>query len=213
MRVITLEDYFATPMFQEKFPQGNVPGHFLADRGRYLGYDITADLLNLGDSRLAAMDAAGIDLQVVSLTMPGCEGFEGEMAIAMATDANDRLAQAIRAHPTRLAGFASLPTANPAAAAKELERAVTKLGFKGALINGHVRGEFLDDRKYWVIFECAQALNVPIYLHPTIPHPAVLKAYFEGYVELATRHGASRWIRARISSGWSSPGCSTRVPI
>ena len=96
MRVITLEDYFATPMFQEKFPQGNVPGHFLADRGRYLGYDITADLLNLGDSRLAAMDAAGIDLQVVSLTMPGCEGFEGEMAIAMATDANDRLAQAIQ---------------------------------------------------------------------------------------------------------------------
>ena len=186
MRVITLEDHFATPMFQEKFPQGNVPGHFLADRGRYLGYDISAELLNLGDSRLAAMDAAGIDLQVVSLTMPGCEGFEGETAIAMATDANDRLAQAIRTHPTRLAGFASLPTANPAAAAKELERAVTKLGFKGALINGHVRGEFLDDRKYWVIFECAQALNVPIYLHPTIPHPAVLKAYFEGYVELAT---------------------------
>jgi hypothetical protein len=73
VRVITLEDHFATPMFQEKFPQGNVPGHFLADRGRYLGYDISAELLNLGDSRLAAMDAAGIDLQVVSLTMPGAK--------------------------------------------------------------------------------------------------------------------------------------------
>jgi hypothetical protein len=43
MRTITLEDHFATPMFQERFPQGNVPGHFLADRGRYLGYDISAE--------------------------------------------------------------------------------------------------------------------------------------------------------------------------
>lgn len=163
-----------------------MPEHLLADRGRYLGYDISAELLNLGDSRLAAMDAAQIDLQVASLTMPGCEAFDGETAIAMATDTNDRSAQAIQAHPTRLAGFASLPTANPAMAAKEPERAVTKLGLKGALINGHVRGEFLDNRKYWVIFECAQALNVPIYLHPTLPHPDVLKASFEGYVDLAT---------------------------
>jgi predicted TIM-barrel fold metal-dependent hydrolase len=63
------------------------------------------------------------------------------------------LAEAIQAHPSRLAGFASLPSANAAIAAKELERAVTKLGLKGALINGHVRGEFLNNRKYWVIFE------------------------------------------------------------
>jgi hypothetical protein len=67
-----------------------VPRHFLADRGRYLGYDISAELLNLGDSRLAAMDTAGIDVQVVSLTIPGCEGFDGETAIAIATDANPR---------------------------------------------------------------------------------------------------------------------------
>jgi predicted TIM-barrel fold metal-dependent hydrolase len=98
------------------------------------------------------MDASGIDVQVVSLTMPGCEGFEGETAIAMATDANDRLAEAIQVHPGRLAGFAALPTSTPATAAKELERAVTKLGFKGAMINGHVRGEFFDNQKYWVIF-------------------------------------------------------------
>jgi hypothetical protein len=73
MRIVTLEDHFATPMFQERFPQGNVPGHFLADRGRYLGYDISAELMNLGDSRLAAMDATGIDVQVVSLTMPAAK--------------------------------------------------------------------------------------------------------------------------------------------
>jgi predicted TIM-barrel fold metal-dependent hydrolase len=185
MRIITLEDHFATPMFQKMFRRGNVFEHYLAERGDYLGYNISAELMNLGDTRVAAMDATGIDVQVLSLTMPGCEGFETETAIAMATDANDRLADAIRAHPSRLAGFASLPTGDPIVAAKELERAVTKLGFKGAMINGHVRGEFLDNRKYWPIFECAQALNVPIYLHPTIPHPDVLKAYFEGYGELS----------------------------
>jgi hypothetical protein len=155
--------------------------------------------------------------------MPGCEAFDGETAIAMATDANDRLAVAIRAHPTRLAGFASLPTASPATAAKELERAVTKLGFKGAMINGHVRGEFLDNQKYWVIFECAQALKVPIYLHPTIPHPDVLKAYFDGYYELATpalglrdgymhafpQVGLRRAVR-RLSRSQDDPGSSRR---
>jgi hypothetical protein len=95
VRIVTLEDHFATAMFQERFPQGHVPGHLLADRGRYLGSDISAELLNLGDSRLAAMNVAGIDLQVVSLTMPGCEAFDGETAIAMATDANDRRAQGL----------------------------------------------------------------------------------------------------------------------
>jgi predicted TIM-barrel fold metal-dependent hydrolase len=115
MRIITLEDHFATPMFREKFTFSHVPEYNLAERGRYLGYDIASELLNLGDTRLAAMDATGIDLQVLSLTMPGCEGCDVETAMAMATDANDRLAEAIRTHPTRLAGFASLPTANPAA--------------------------------------------------------------------------------------------------
>src|SRR5580692_11148065 len=95
-------------------------------------------------------------------------------------------ARGLHTPPRGPAGNSGLPTAQTATAAKELERAVTKLGFKGAMINGHVRGEFLDNQKYWVIFECAQALNVPIYLHPTIPHPDVLKAYFDGFYELAT---------------------------
>ena len=213
MKIITLEDHFATPMFRENFtfPRGFESN--ISERGDYLGYDIAAELLNLGETRLAAMDATGIDLQVVSLTMPGCEGFEAETTIALATDANDRLAEAVKAHPDRFAGFASLPTANPARAVKELERAVTRLGFKGAMINGHIRGEFLDDKKYWGIFECAQALNVPIYLHPTIPHPDVLKAYFEGYGDLSRQLGALRWTPVRISSGSSSPGCSTPTPI
>ncbi len=186
MRIITLEDHFTTPMFREKFVFPRGFEYNFGSRSSQLGYDIPSELLNLDETRVAAMDATGIDVQVVSLSMPGAEAFDAETAIAVATDANDRLAAAVAKHPKRLAGFASIPTASPAAAVKELERAVRKLGFKGAMINGHVHGEFLDDRKYWPIFECAQALDVPIYLHPTIPHPAVLKAYFEGYGDLST---------------------------
>jgi 2,3-dihydroxybenzoate decarboxylase len=103
----------------------------------------------------------------------------------MARDANDRLFQAVKSHPTRFTGFAALATADPDAAADELERCVKKLGFKGAMIHGHQQGKFLDDRKYWPIFERAEALDVPIYLHPTVPHPDAMKSYFDGYEELA----------------------------
>ncbi len=103
----------------------------------------------------------------------------------MARDANDRLFEAVKLHPDRFAGFAALPSADPTASAKELERAVTRLGFKGALINGHVQGRFLDERKYWSIFECAHALRVPIYLHPAVPHVNAMKAYYEGFEDLS----------------------------
>ena len=155
------------------------------DREKVLGFDVVAALLDLGETRLAAMDAAGIDLQVLSHNQPGCQALEAGAAIAMARGVNDILFETVRAHPDRFAALAALPTADPAAAAKELDRAIGRLGFKGAMINGHTRGSFLDDKRFWCIFECAQALDVPIYLHPSKPHPAVMKAYFEGYEELA----------------------------
>jgi predicted TIM-barrel fold metal-dependent hydrolase len=185
MRIIALEEHVATPLYASKNVRVTRTST-VGDRSAKLGHDIRAELLDIGASRLAAMDAAGIDVQVLSLTMPGAQAFDAASAPAIARDANDRIREAIAAHPTRFAGFAALPTADPAAAAKELDRAVTQLGFKGAMVNGHTGGEFLDDRKYWAIFEAAQALRVPIYLHPREPHPAVMKAYFEGYEELAT---------------------------
>src|SRR5258708_12147630 len=103
----------------------------------------------------------------------------------MAKDANDLAHEAVKAPPARFAAFAALPTADPGAAAEELERCVTRLGFKGAMIHGHTRGSFLDEKKYWVIFERAQALGVPLYLHPTLPHPDAPKAYFHGSEDLA----------------------------
>lgn len=185
MKIIAIEEHFETPMHREKFPPSPRRARSLADGKERLGHAIDAELLDLGERRLAAMDAAGIDLQILSLTMPGCQAFGAEIAIPMAIDANDRVFAAVTAHPTRFAGFAALPTADPEAAVKELERAIMRLGFKGAMINGHTEGNFLDDKKYWRIFECAAALGVPIYLHPREPHPAALKTYFAGYEELS----------------------------
>ncbi len=185
MRIITIEDHFVTPMFVAKHPPTAQARAGIAARGAHVGVDIDAELLDLTSTRIRAMDATCIDLQVVSLTMPGCEAFDAATAVPVATDANDRLHAAVAAHPTRLAGFAALPTAAPAAAAKELERCVARLGFKGAMINGHVQGEYLDDKKFWPIFEAAASLGVPIYLHPRDPHPAVMKAYFTGFEDLA----------------------------
>ncbi|MGH7247184.1 MAG: amidohydrolase family protein, partial [Pseudomonadota bacterium] len=112
---------------------------------------------------------------------PGTQIFNAETAIALARKANDVLYAATRAHPARFAGFAELPTVAPMAAADELERAVTRYNFKGALINGLTAGAFLDDKKFWRIFERAEALDVPIYLHPGIPHASVVDAYYSDY--------------------------------
>jgi len=185
MKVIAIEEHFITPLYREKVGANEFRNFYLKSRGEQLGHDIVAQNSDLGAERLAHMDAAGVDVQVLSFGSPGPQAFGAEVAIPMARDANDRLYQAIQKNPGRFAGFAALPTADPEAAAQELERCVGKLGFKGAMIHGHTRGSFLDERKYWTIFERAQALGVPIYLHPTLPHPDAVKAYFEGYEELA----------------------------
>jgi predicted TIM-barrel fold metal-dependent hydrolase len=185
MKVIAIEEHFITPMYREKIGANEFRNFYLKSRGEQLGHDIVEQNSDLGAERLAHMDAAGVDVQVLSFGSPGPQAFAAEVAIPMARDANDRLYQAIQKHPSRFAGFAALPTADPQAAAQELERCVSKLGFKGAMIHGHTRGSFLDERKYWTIFERAQALDVPLYLHPTLPHPEAMKAYFEGYEELA----------------------------
>ena len=186
VKVITIEDHFATPRYQDLIPPATGwRARNLADQDQRVGYNIAEELQDLGESRLRAMDEAGIDLQVISFTSPGCQNYEADIAVPMAREANERLCQAIAAHPDRFAGFAALPTAHAAESVRELERCVTRLGFKGAMINGHTRGRYLDDREYWGLFECAQALDVPVYLHPTLPNPAAMKAYFEGYEELA----------------------------
>ena len=132
---------------------------------------------DVGALRIKEMDEAGIDVQVLSHGAPSTQRVEAASAVPLARRANDRLHEAVRAHPDRFAGFAALPTADPKAAADELERAVGKLGFKGAMVHGPTNGVFFDDKRFWPIFERAQALDVPLYLHPSLPMKAVVDAY------------------------------------
>jgi 2,3-dihydroxybenzoate decarboxylase len=185
IKTIAIEEHFSTPMQTQKSKKTEFRSFYLSSRSEHIGHSIVDQLADIDEQRLAYMDAAGIDIQVLSFTSPGSQAFDADEAIPLAKDANERLHEAVKRHPDRFAGFAALPTAAPDAAADELEHAVTKLGFKGAMIHGNTLGSFLDEKKYWVIFERAQALGVPIYLHPAVPHPDAIKAYFIGYEELA----------------------------
>ncbi len=145
---------------------------------------IVQQLEDLGEARIKAMDAAGIDIQVISHTAPSVQKLtEPATAIRLARLANDHLATAVRTHPDRFAGFATLPTLDPSAAADELDRAVTQLGFKGGMIHGLTNGRFHDEKDFWPIFERAQALDVPIYFHPAVPDPSVVDAYYKEYAQ------------------------------
>ena len=142
MRTITLEEHFATPEFLKATAQLQS-----AARADFVK-PVESKLLDLGQGRIADMDAAGIDLQVLSLTWAGLDRLDGATATALAHDANDRLAAAVREHPKRFAGFAALALQEPEKAAAEFERCVRALGFKGALVHGTTRGMFLDDPQF-----------------------------------------------------------------
>jgi len=164
-RLIAIEEHFVSPALR---PFRRAPD---SPRERKLA--------DMGEGRLREMDEAGIGIQVLSENNPAAQNFDPKTAPDMARASNDFLYEAIRARPDRFAGFAALPTANPKAAADELERTVTKLGFKGAMIMGTTRGRFLDGREFWPIFERAAALDVPVYLHPCPVLEPVNEAYFK----------------------------------
>jgi 2,3-dihydroxybenzoate decarboxylase len=152
--------------------------------GFYLGASPRANavmsrMTSLGDIRLQDMDDTGIAMQVLSLTAPGVQVFDTDTAVALAQSSNDQLSEAIGKYPHRFAGLAAVAPQNPAAAARELDRGVTKLRLKGAIINSHTQGEYLDDPKFWPIFEAAAALEVPIYLHPTTPPATMIEPFLE----------------------------------
>ena len=170
-RVVALEEAFLHPRVWELFPQP-LQRKYLPVRDR---------LSDVGAGRIRLMDAAGIDVQVLSHVQPGIQLLaeeQAELAVRVSRDVNDWLAAAISAHPARFAGFAMLPTQSPVDAADELERAVRDLGFKGALINGHTNGHYLDEPSFDVLLGRAESLGVPIYLHPTDPPPAVADRYY-----------------------------------
>jgi 2,3-dihydroxybenzoate decarboxylase len=140
-------------------------------------------LLEFDGMRLEAMDQAGIELAVLSVTTPGVQAErDTSTAVRRAREANDHLAGEIQKHPTRYAGFAHLPLQDAKAAADELARCVDELGFKGAMINGHTNGHYLDEEMYHPFWERVQALDVPIYLHPRDPYDVA--HIYQGHPEL-----------------------------
>ena len=171
MRTIALEEHFWTPELAA--PPGTGP---LATWGQR----VDDQLRDLGKRRLADMDASGIDLQVISHVAPAAQGLPGAEGIARAREANDQLAEAVRAHPGRFAGFATLPTADPHAAADELDRAVRDLGMRGALVNSTLgsNGAFLDHARFAPLLERFERLDVPLYLHPAPPSRALREALY-----------------------------------
>jgi predicted TIM-barrel fold metal-dependent hydrolase len=178
LRTITLEEHFVSPGFITGPGRGFIEQ--LRSRGAR-GERIFEQLQDVGGGRIAEMDAAGIDMQVLSLNAPGVEQADVAEQVAIARESNDFLADVVKKNPTRFGAFASLPIADPEQAAEELDRSVRQQGFKGTLINGHTRGRYLDDKFFWPILECAEALNVPIYLHPTVPPKPVADALYGGF--------------------------------
>jgi predicted TIM-barrel fold metal-dependent hydrolase len=178
MRTVTVEEHFVSPSFLAG------PGKAFMERFKTMGAHgarIYEGLRDVGAKRIAEMDAAGIDMQVLSLNSPGVEQAEADEAVSVARESNDFLADAVKSNPTRFAALASLPIQAPDKAAEELDRRVRQQGFKGALINGHTRGRYLDDKVFAPILERAEALNVPIYVHPTRPPEPVVKASYSGF--------------------------------
>lgn len=129
-------------------------------------------LLDVDHERLSIMDQAGVDMHVLSLTSPGVQLLDADTATSLATLANDQLAEMIKRHPTRYAGLASFAPQDPARAAKEIDRAINKLKLNGLIVNSHTNAEYLDNPKFWPIFEAASACNAAIYIHPRNPPAA-----------------------------------------
>ena len=154
--------------------------------------DTDRRLRDVGAERLARMDAAGVDLQVLSITSPGTQPLPPEEAVPLARDANDFLADAVGRRPDRFAAFATLPTPDPQAAAAELERCVTQLHFVGALLFPRTGETFLDNDRFRPVFEAAASLEVPLYIHPALPPQPVRDACFSGF---------DAWTNIILSSG------------
>ncbi|MBL8549019.1 MAG: amidohydrolase [Hyphomonadaceae bacterium] len=171
-RRISCEEGFLTPEILAQ--NARTQGRLIVAEGPTAG--LARALSDIGAGRIEAMDAARIDQQVLVLSAPGVQVYPADIAVSLARSVNDRVSDACRAHPDRLAALATLAPQAPQSAARELERGVRELGLKGGLINSHTFGEYLDDQKFWPIFEAAEALDAPIYIHPRDPSPGLAAA-------------------------------------
>lgn len=206
MRIIGLEEHVVLPEMLEAWSR--IPGLPHTPELGFGDEPMALRLRDLDDRRLADMDEQGVDVQVLSATTPGVQNLAPDDAVTVARAVNDALAAAVGRHPDRFQAFATLPTPDPDAAAAELERAVTQLGMKGAMIFGrtgrvredraldslrgaaeqagamalgHASAVHADDRRFGALYANAERLGVPLYLHPQQPEPPVQQAYYAGF--------------------------------
>lgn len=190
MRTVDLETHFATQAWvgmmyaNDGYPRiaddpvtGQRRLYYWPDVFEPFGDKLLGRLLDMGEGRIREMDAGGIDLAVLSLVSPGTDHLPPELGTPLTRQVNDELAAAIDKHPHRLAGFATLAPKDPDAAARELERAVRELGFKGWKTHSNLGDSYLDEKQYWPILAKAEELGVPIYLHPAAPLMPELRTY------------------------------------
>jgi 2,3-dihydroxybenzoate decarboxylase len=173
MAVIAIEEHFTSPQLRKLIAPREGP--------------IQAMLDNASTRLIKDMDEGGIDIAVLSENNPAAHNLDPETSVTMAKASNDFLHAQIQANPTRFKGFAALPLPDPKAAADELERGVTKLGLLGAMIMGTTKGQFVDDKKFWPVFERATKLDVPVYIHPSRSRRGVLQGSRRRVAGLAAR--------------------------
>jgi uncharacterized protein len=188
MRTIALEEHFWTAELAA------APG--TGPLARPDGARLDEQLRDLGPDRIAGLDAAGIDVQVLSHVQPAAQALPGDQGSTAAREANDALAAAIARYPGRLEGFATLPTSEPARAAAELERAVGRLGLVGGMVHSTLgsNGAFLDDERFEPLLAAFEDLDVPLYLHPAAAPENVADVLFGGLPPaVAARLATNAW--------------------
>lgn len=179
MRLIATEEAFAPREYIDAYLKLSDGLDSAASRYLAIYYrkeEMVRQLTDL-DYRIAEMDRFRVDMHLLGITGPGVQAFDAELGTELATIANDTLAAAIGRHPTRFAGLAAVAPQDPAAAAHEVHRAMSELKLNGIIINSHTHGEFLDDPKFWPIFEAAVVHDAPVYLHPTFPADSMIEPY------------------------------------
>ena len=195
-----MEEHFTTPEIAQALK--NLPPDQQDDSQMMSQSEtIKSRLLDLGDERLRQMDDIGLERMVISVTTPATQILPPDQAVPLARQANDRLAAAVKAHPDRFSGFATLPTPDPAAAVMELERCVSELGFVGAMLNGRTGDRYLGEPEYRPLLRKAAELDVPLYIHPQIAPRAVRAYYYDGFSEKVSTLFASAGLGWHYEAG------------
>jgi hypothetical protein len=179
-KLIAIEEHFLTPDIRAAWAASAIgqEGTNSFDRG-----EIEARLDDLGEQRLALMDEAGVDVQVLSVTTPALHNLEPAESVSLARQTNDMLAAIAAKHPTRFQSFAVLPMASPSDAALELDRCISQLGFAGTMLSGRTRDKHLDHPDFRPMLATAARCGAPVFIHPQIPQRAVRDALYSGFGE------------------------------